>query len=139
MFVAEQVILISSTFLPAPPRPFYKDSGRGKAYKLNLWISLIYLKNSVKETKLTAVYLIFPSLLFRPQENFPDCIPKDVNNSCTIADVQFFVNLEVWVEAANALGKAESDPLVFDPIEIGNYMPLNKALVVCNCCFCVYC
>uniref|UniRef100_A0A8C0HPI5 Interleukin-6 receptor subunit beta n=1 Tax=Buteo japonicus TaxID=224669 RepID=A0A8C0HPI5_9AVES len=53
-----------------------------------------------------------------PQENFPDCIPKDVNNSCTIDDVQFFVNLEVWVEAANALGKAESDPLVIDPIEI---------------------
>ncbi|KAF1614066.1 UNVERIFIED_CONTAM: Interleukin-6 receptor subunit beta, partial [Eudyptes robustus] len=53
-----------------------------------------------------------------PQENFPDCIPKDVNNSCTITDVQFFVNLEVWVEAANALGKAESDPLVLDPIEI---------------------
>ncbi|NXO52559.1 IL6RB protein, partial [Aramus guarauna] len=53
-----------------------------------------------------------------PQENFPDCIPKDVNNSCTISDVQFFVNLEVWVEAANALGKAESDPLVLDPIEI---------------------
>ncbi|GAB0203506.1 interleukin-6 receptor subunit beta [Grus japonensis] len=53
-----------------------------------------------------------------PQENFPDCIPKDVNNSCTISDVQFFVNLEVWVEAVNALGKAESDPLVLDPIEI---------------------
>nr|XP_009942084.1 PREDICTED: interleukin-6 receptor subunit beta [Opisthocomus hoazin] len=53
-----------------------------------------------------------------PQENFPDCIPKGVNNSCTITDVQFFVNLEIWVEAANALGKAESDPLVLDPIEI---------------------
>uniref|UniRef100_A0A8C0F3R5 Interleukin-6 receptor subunit beta n=1 Tax=Bubo bubo TaxID=30461 RepID=A0A8C0F3R5_BUBBB len=53
-----------------------------------------------------------------PQENFPDCIPKDVNNSCMITDVQFFVNLEVWVEAENALGKAESDPLVLDPIEI---------------------
>ncbi|NXK49907.1 IL6RB protein, partial [Chauna torquata] len=61
-----------------------------------------------------------------PRENFPDCIPKDVNNSCTISDVQFFVNLEVWVEAANALGKAESDRLVFDPIEIGNYMPVNN-------------
>ncbi|NXA44800.1 IL6RB protein, partial [Nothocercus julius] len=53
-----------------------------------------------------------------PREDFPDCIPKDANNSCTITDVQFFVNLEVWVEAANALGKAESDRLVFDPIEI---------------------
>ncbi|XP_030323890.1 interleukin-6 receptor subunit beta isoform X3 [Calypte anna] len=53
-----------------------------------------------------------------PHETFPDCIPKDVNNSCTITDVQFFVNLEIFVEAANALGKAESDPLVLDPIEI---------------------
>ncbi|NWZ31744.1 IL6RB protein, partial [Asarcornis scutulata] len=53
-----------------------------------------------------------------PRENFPDCIPKDANNSCTICDVQFFVNLEVWVEVANALGKNESDRLVFDPIEI---------------------
>uniref|UniRef100_A0A8C4U9W2 Fibronectin type-III domain-containing protein n=1 Tax=Falco tinnunculus TaxID=100819 RepID=A0A8C4U9W2_FALTI len=53
-----------------------------------------------------------------PRDNFPDCIPKDVNNSCTISDVQFFVNLEAWVEAANALRKAESDPVVFDPIEI---------------------
>ncbi|XP_009082731.1 PREDICTED: interleukin-6 receptor subunit beta-like, partial [Acanthisitta chloris] len=52
------------------------------------------------------------------QEEFPDCIPKGVNNSCTVPDPQFFVNLEVWVEAANALGKAESDPVVLDPIEI---------------------
>uniref|UniRef100_A0A8C0F3V1 Interleukin 6 signal transducer n=1 Tax=Bubo bubo TaxID=30461 RepID=A0A8C0F3V1_BUBBB len=59
-----------------------------------------------------------PILRHLPQENFPDCIPKDVNNSCMITDVQFFVNLEVWVEAENALGKAESDPLVLDPIEI---------------------
>ncbi|NXA86643.1 IL6RB protein, partial [Melanocharis versteri] len=53
-----------------------------------------------------------------PEETFPDCIPKDVNNSCTIADIQFFVNTEIWVEAANALGKAESDPLVVDPVDI---------------------
>lgn len=33
---------------------------------------------------------------------------------------------------ANALGKNESDRLVFDPIEIGNYMPLNTVLVVCR-------
>ncbi|NXL94849.1 IL6RB protein, partial [Alectura lathami] len=53
-----------------------------------------------------------------PRENFPDCIPKDVNNSCTIPDVLFFVNMEVWVEASNALGKAESERHVFDPIDI---------------------
>ncbi|NWR90696.1 IL6RB protein, partial [Furnarius figulus] len=52
------------------------------------------------------------------RESFPDCVPTDVNNSCTIPDVHFFVNLEIWVEAANALGKAESDPLVLDPIDI---------------------
>ncbi|XP_027565120.1 interleukin-6 receptor subunit beta [Neopelma chrysocephalum] len=65
-----------------------------------------------------------------PRENFPDCIPKDVNNSCTIPDVQFFVNLEIWVEAANALGKAESDPLVLDPIDI--VQPLSPYNVTVN-------
>ncbi|NWY64653.1 IL6RB protein, partial [Erithacus rubecula] len=53
-----------------------------------------------------------------PEEIFPDCIPKDVNNSCTVTDIQFFVNTEIWVEATNVLGKAESDPLVVDPINI---------------------
>ncbi|NWR37611.1 IL6RB protein, partial [Tachuris rubrigastra] len=65
-----------------------------------------------------------------PRESFPDCIPKDVNNSCTIPDVQFFVNLEIWVEAANALGKAESDPLVLDPIDI--VKPLSPHNVTVN-------
>ncbi|NXF08189.1 IL6RB protein, partial [Smithornis capensis] len=64
-----------------------------------------------------------------PQENFPDCIPKDVNNSCTIPDVHFFVNLEIWVEAANALGKAESDPLVLDPIDIVKPLPPHNLSV----------
>ncbi|NWU91760.1 IL6RB protein, partial [Upupa epops] len=64
-----------------------------------------------------------------PQENFPDCIPKDVNNSCTISDVQFFVNLDIWVEAANALGKAESDRLVLDPIEIVKPLPPHNLSV----------
>ncbi|XP_021235993.1 interleukin-6 receptor subunit beta isoform X1 [Numida meleagris] len=63
------------------------------------------------------------------RESFPDCIPKYVNNSCTISDVQFFVNLEVWVEAANALGKAESDRLVFDPIEIVKPLPPHNLSV----------
>ncbi|NWR73605.1 IL6RB protein, partial [Centropus unirufus] len=64
-----------------------------------------------------------------PQENFPDCIPEEVNNSCTIRDAQFFVNVEVWVEAANALGKAESDPLVLDPIEIVKPLPPHNLSV----------
>ncbi|OXB55697.1 hypothetical protein ASZ78_000734 [Callipepla squamata] len=63
------------------------------------------------------------------RESFPDCIPKYVNNSCTISDVQFFVNLEVWVEAANALGKTESDRLVFDPIEIVKPLPPHNLSV----------
>uniref|UniRef100_A0A672TM33 Interleukin-6 receptor subunit beta n=1 Tax=Strigops habroptila TaxID=2489341 RepID=A0A672TM33_STRHB len=63
------------------------------------------------------------------QENFPDCIPKDVNNSCTITEVQFFVNMKVWVEAANALGKAESDPLILDPIEIVKPLPPHNLSV----------
>ncbi|XP_062460310.1 interleukin-6 receptor subunit beta isoform X2 [Pezoporus occidentalis] len=63
------------------------------------------------------------------QETFPDCIPKDVNNSCTIRDVQFFVNTKVWVEAANALGKAESDPLILDPIEIVKLLPPHNLSV----------
>lgn len=41
------------------------------------------------------------------------------------------------MEATNALGRAESDPLVVDPIDIGNYMPL-KALIERYCYFCVY-
>ncbi|KAM4640190.1 interleukin-6 receptor subunit beta isoform 2-T2 [Amazona ochrocephala] len=63
------------------------------------------------------------------QETFPDCIPKDVNNSCTIRDVQFFVNTKVWVVAANALGKAESDPLILDPIEIVKLLPPHNLSV----------
>ncbi|XP_030913679.1 interleukin-6 receptor subunit beta [Geospiza fortis] len=58
-----------------------------------------------------------------PEQIFPDCIPKDVNNSCTIDDSQFFVNTEIWVEATNALGKAVSDPLIVDPIDIVKPLP----------------
>ncbi|XP_061474201.1 interleukin-6 receptor subunit beta [Rhineura floridana] len=50
-----------------------------------------------------------------PQTVFPDCIPKDTNNSCTTLEPIFFVSLEVWVEAKNDLGVAESDHIVFDP------------------------
>ncbi|NXG21496.1 IL6RB protein, partial [Grallaria varia] len=64
------------------------------------------------------------------RESFPDCIPTDVNNSCSIPDVHFFVNLEIWVEAANALGKAESDPLVLDPIDI--VKPLSPHILSVN-------
>uniref|UniRef100_J3RZS9 Interleukin-6 receptor subunit beta n=1 Tax=Crotalus adamanteus TaxID=8729 RepID=J3RZS9_CROAD len=51
-----------------------------------------------------------------PTKVYPDCIPQDSNNSCTISDVVFFVTLEMWVEAKNELGIAESDHIEFDPI-----------------------
>uniref|UniRef100_A0A8C5TFC3 Interleukin-6 receptor subunit beta n=1 Tax=Malurus cyaneus samueli TaxID=2593467 RepID=A0A8C5TFC3_9PASS len=65
-----------------------------------------------------------------PEDIFPDCIPKDVNNSCTVHDVHFFVNTEIWVEAANALGKAESDPLVLDPVDIVKPLPPQNVSVM---------
>ncbi|XP_015679738.1 interleukin-6 receptor subunit beta [Protobothrops mucrosquamatus] len=51
-----------------------------------------------------------------PTKVYPDCIPQDSNNYCTISDVVFFVTLEMWVEAKNELGVAESDHIEFDPI-----------------------
>ncbi|XP_030049005.1 interleukin-6 receptor subunit beta isoform X2 [Microcaecilia unicolor] len=50
----------------------------------------------------------------------PDCIPVGVNNSCTILEphFQFFVDTWIWVEAENALGKARSDSLTVDPVNI---------------------
>ncbi|ETE72820.1 Interleukin-6 receptor subunit beta, partial [Ophiophagus hannah] len=47
---------------------------------------------------------------------FSDCIPQDSNNSCTIPLVVFFVTSEMWVQARNELGVAESDHIEFDPI-----------------------
>uniref|UniRef100_A0A8C8R5F9 Interleukin-6 receptor subunit beta n=1 Tax=Pelusios castaneus TaxID=367368 RepID=A0A8C8R5F9_9SAUR len=59
----------------------------------------------------------------------PDCKPQGVNNSCSTDDVQFFVNLEVWVEAKNALGMAESEHIDFDPVDIVKPLPPHKLLV----------
>lgn len=55
----------------------------------------------------------------------PDCIPQDSNNYCTISTVVFFVTLEMWVEAKNELGTAESDHIELDPINYGNYAPFH--------------
>ncbi|KAM5328869.1 interleukin-6 receptor subunit beta [Glossophaga mutica] len=52
-------------------------------------------------------------------EKFSDCRAKrEAPTSCTVdyAPV-YFVNLEVWVEAENALGKAASAHLNFDPVD----------------------
>ncbi|KAM3846116.1 interleukin-6 receptor subunit beta isoform 2-T2 [Vipera latastei] len=63
------------------------------------------------------------TLKHRPSTMLPDCIPQDSNNYCTISTVVFFVTLEMWVEAKNELGTAESDHIELDPI---NYVkPLS--------------
>ncbi|XP_074851662.1 interleukin-6 receptor subunit beta isoform X2 [Carettochelys insculpta] len=65
-----------------------------------------------------------------PRETLDDCIPPPgVNNSCIIFNVQFFVNLEVWVEAKNALGKAESEHIIFDPVDIVKPLPPHNIMV----------
>ncbi|XP_060136273.1 interleukin-6 receptor subunit beta isoform X1 [Zootoca vivipara] len=62
-----------------------------------------------------------------PIKQFADCL--GANNSCTSTKVVFFVNLEVWVEAKNALGVAESDRIVFDPIkQVKPLPPCNLSL-----------
>ncbi|XP_069897295.1 interleukin-6 receptor subunit beta isoform X2 [Dipodomys merriami] len=50
---------------------------------------------------------------------FADCRAKrDTPNFCLVEYVPvFFVNLEVWVEAENALGKVTSDHINFDPVD----------------------
>lgn len=35
----------------------------------------------------------------------------------------YFVNIEVWVEAENALGKVTSDHINFDPVDKGSSKP----------------
>nr|XP_003408091.1 interleukin-6 receptor subunit beta isoform X2 [Loxodonta africana] len=52
-------------------------------------------------------------------EKFADCKAKrDTPNSCTLDySPVYFVNIEVWVEAENALGKITSDHINFDPID----------------------
>uniref|UniRef100_A0A8C6XTJ3 Interleukin-6 receptor subunit beta n=2 Tax=Naja naja TaxID=35670 RepID=A0A8C6XTJ3_NAJNA len=66
------------------------------------------------------------SLKHRAATTFSDCIPQDSNNSCTIPDVVFFVTLEVWVQARNELGVAESDHIEFDPINYVKPLPPHK-------------
>uniref|UniRef100_A0A670YRW0 Interleukin-6 receptor subunit beta n=1 Tax=Pseudonaja textilis TaxID=8673 RepID=A0A670YRW0_PSETE len=61
-----------------------------------------------------------------PTSTFSDCIPQDSNNSCTIPDVVFFVTLEMWVQARNELGVAESDHIKFDPITRVKLLPPHK-------------
>uniref|UniRef100_A0A8C5Z7B5 Interleukin-6 receptor subunit beta n=1 Tax=Marmota marmota marmota TaxID=9994 RepID=A0A8C5Z7B5_MARMA len=52
-------------------------------------------------------------------EKFDDCKTKpDTPNSCLVDySPVYFVNIEVWVEAENALGNVTSDHINFDPID----------------------
>ncbi|ELW65681.1 Interleukin-6 receptor subunit beta, partial [Tupaia chinensis] len=52
-------------------------------------------------------------------EKFADCKPKhDAPSSCVLDyTIVYFVNIEVWVEAENALGKTKSDHINFDPVD----------------------
>lgn len=43
----------------------------------------------------------------------------------------YFVNLEVWVEAENALGRAESAHLNFDPVDRGGRAPESEGSWKC--------
>lgn len=50
-------------------------------------------------------------------EKFPDCQTKR-GTSCIVSYRPiYFVNIEVWVEAENALGKASSESINFDPVD----------------------
>ncbi|XP_051028195.1 interleukin-6 receptor subunit beta [Acomys russatus] len=50
-------------------------------------------------------------------DTFPDCQTK-YNTSCTVSYTPiYFVYIEVWVEAENALGKVSSESINFDPVD----------------------
>lgn len=61
--------------------------------------------------------------VFRATEKFADCKTKrDTPTSCTVDySPVYFVNIEVWVEAENALGKVTSNHINFDPVDKGSY------------------
>ncbi|KAK1345411.1 hypothetical protein QTO34_014124 [Cnephaeus nilssonii] len=52
-------------------------------------------------------------------EKFPDCKTKRGSpTACTVEyPTVYFVNMEVWVEARNALGEATSEHINFDPVD----------------------
>nr|XP_004664986.2 interleukin-6 receptor subunit beta [Jaculus jaculus]XP_044994845.1 interleukin-6 receptor subunit beta [Jaculus jaculus] len=52
-------------------------------------------------------------------EKFADCKTKRGNPTSCIVDYApiYFVNIEVWVEAENSLGKATSEHINFDPVD----------------------
>lgn len=69
--------------------------------------------------------------VFRATEKFDDCKAKrDTRTSCTVDySPVYFVNIEVWVEAENALEKVTSDHINFDPVDKGSYKPKFENLL----------
>uniref|UniRef100_A0A8C0LIL4 Interleukin 6 cytokine family signal transducer n=1 Tax=Canis lupus dingo TaxID=286419 RepID=A0A8C0LIL4_CANLU len=76
-----------------------------------------------KPTNLSCINLFLMTdssiFVFRATEKFADCKTKrDTPTSCTVDySPVYFVNIEVWVEAENALGKVTSDHINFDPVD----------------------
>lgn len=54
------------------------------------------------------------------QEKIEDCIPKKGQSSCTIPRefLNLYQKVDMWVTAKNALGRAESEHLCLDPMEV---------------------
>lgn len=68
------------------------------------------------------------NFIFRATEKFPDCQTKH-GSSCMVSYIPiYFVNIEVWVEAENALGKVSSEAINFDPVDKGTYKPEFESL-----------
>ena len=98
-----------------------------------IWVS----SNSFQVTFFTLIYsnpflmTDFTIFVFRATEKFDDCKAKrDTPTSCTVDyPPVYFVNIEVWVEAENALGKVTSDHINFDPVDKGIYKPKFENLL----------
>nr|KAF6489692.1 interleukin 6 signal transducer [Molossus molossus] len=64
-------------------------------------------------------------------DKFPDCKTKRATpTSCTVDyPPVYFVNIEIWVEAENALGKVTSDHINFDPVDTVKPLPPSNLSV----------
>nr|ACW83267.1 interleukin-6 signal transducer [Plethodon shermani] len=59
------------------------------------------------------------------------CVTTSANNTCTINDVNFYINTEIWVEAENALGKVESERIHDDPVNLAQFRPPRISNLTC--------
>lgn len=84
----------------------------------------------------------FSVAVLRATEKFPDCKTKRGSPTACTVEYQpvYFVNMEVWVEARNALGEATSEHINFDPVDRGGPRRLShdqgvEASLMWNRCF----